>query len=326
MFSSSFSGGDVGPFKAIEESTLAHLLPTKDLHATLAWYYTLGSWGGALGLFSTGWLLQCLEHNHLSTLTAYRIVFWLYAAIGILKTLLTFLLSEMCEPNIKDAATPDGTEAASVDETESLLRDHRRVTKPAFSTSPETRRFLLKFCPILVFDNLGTGLATESWQTYFISQKFPSIQDGVLGSIFSTCSVIMSMSNILAIPVVGHIGILRTMILGHVLASTSLMLLPLPDKIGGAVMLLVIRAIFLDFDQAPRQTFLAQSVPSNERTAAMGVVNMTRTLAQSGGPILTGYLGQRGRLGLSFILAGLVKWIYDILLAVVFLSGNSKTT
>lgn len=89
-------------------------------------------------------------------------------------------------------------------------------------------------------------------------------------------------------------------------------------------MLLVTRAIFLDFDQAPRQTFLAQRVPAEERTAAMGVVNMTRTLAQSGGPLLTGYLGQQGRLGLSFALAGVFKWVYDILLAVAFLPGSYK--
>ncbi|KUM62504.1 hypothetical protein ACN42_g4583 [Penicillium freii] len=260
----------------------------------------------------------------MAALDAYRVAFGLYSAIGVLKTVVTFLLTDKCEAEPQDPASSEAIQPRSMNESEPLLPPHRRSTTPAFSISLPTRGFLLKFCPIIMFDNVGTGFSTDSWLTYFLNRKFPNISDGLLGSIFSTCSVIISISNILAIPAARRFGILHTMIMGHVIASTALMLLPLPDELNGAVMLLVTRAVFLDFDQAPRQTFLSQRLPADERTAAMGFVNMTRTLAQSGGPLLTGYLGQQGQLGFSFVLAGVVKLVYNILLAVVFLPESCK--
>lgn len=320
-----FSGGDTGPFKAIEESILADLLPTEKLSATLAWYYMFGSWGAALGLVSSGWLVQTLQNHRMATRDSYRAVFWLYAAIGLLKTSLALMMSDHCETGTATDLPELSTEDYPQDETRPLLQSHKRPMMCASSISLETRQFLLKFGSIIIFDNIGTGLATDSWLTYFVSRKFSSSSGTLLGSIFSTCSLIVSVSNILAIPLVSRIGIIPTMLVGHFLASVALGLLPFPNQLPGAVSLLAMRAIFLDFDQAPRQTFLAQSVPSEQRTFAMGVINMIRTLAQSGGPIITGYLSHVGKLGWAFVLAGGFKWVYDLLLLVMFLERPSKS-
>jgi hypothetical protein len=315
-----FSGGDIGPFKAIEESVFTCLLSPEELSTVLAWYYTSGSCGGAVGLFVTGWLLQHLEKNRMSTLDTHRVVFWLYAAMGLWMTMLTTLLSRSCEVHGDPmVVSEDGEEDDAIrTETSWLLSRRERLPIPTLSMAAETRGFLRRFGPILVFDQFGTGLSTDSWLIYFIRARFTSCSDGIIGSIFSICSIIISVSNILAIPVTWQIGKLPTMILGHWLASTSLLILPWPDDMKTTIALLIIRAVFLDFDQASRQAFIAQSVATKDRTAALGIINMIRTLSQGVGPSVTGYLAQKGHLGLSFVLAGLSKWLYDLGLATVF--------
>ncbi|PPJ52307.1 hypothetical protein CBER1_09248 [Cercospora berteroae] len=316
------SGGDVGPFKSIEESTISHLMPFDDLNATLAWYYTLGTFGASAGLSGTGWLLQILQDRGMLVVDTYRTIFWIYTALGAFKTFLTAFLSKGCEVSERRQGSTTGDTTLSSTETEPLLESAKRNIAPPLSTAAQTRQFLMRFCPILILDNVGTGLSMDSWLTYFVSRTFPSVSNGMLGSVFSVCAIIVSFSNILAIPVVSQIGILSTMIFGHVLASLFLMGLPLAWNFKSAVGFLVARAVFLDFDQATRQSFIAQSIPPPNRTAALGIINVIRTLAQSIGPSLTGILAQREDLGFSFVLAGVVKLAYDVLLAVVFLSGN----
>lgn len=58
----------------------------------------IGILGQALGSGCCGWLTQSLEkRKHWSALRAYRYVFFIYAAIGILKLATTTVLSSACE-------------------------------------------------------------------------------------------------------------------------------------------------------------------------------------------------------------------------------------
>ncbi|CAK1356796.1 unnamed protein product [Cercospora beticola] len=305
------SGGDVGPFKCIEESTISHLIPSENLNGILAWYYTLGTFGASAGLSGTGWLLQLLQSHEMTMIAAYRIIFWLYAALGLFKASLTAFLSKACELGEREAAEPVKRPSYSAGETEPLLHDIKDDETLISRSGTQTRRFLVRFCPILVLDNFGSGLSMDSWLTYFIRRTFSSVSDGILGSVFSIAAIIASISNVLAIPIVSQIGILPTMILGHALASMFLTALPLAQNFGSAVGLLVARATFLDFDQATRQTFIAQSIPPSERTATLGIINVVRTLAQSAGPIVTGAMAQNSSLGVSFVLAGTVKLVHS---------------
>jgi hypothetical protein len=65
-------------------------------------------------------------------------------------------------------------------------------------------------------------------------------------------------------------------------------------------------------DVAPRSAFLAAALPADKRTAIMGSVNVIKTCTQSLGPLITGVLSSHGMFGLSFTIAGVLKFIYDI--------------
>lgn len=65
-------------------------------------------------------------------------------------------------------------------------------------------------------------------------------------------------------------------------------------------------------DVAPRSAFLAAALPSDKRTAIMGAVNVVKTTTQSLGPLLTGILARNNMFGVSFIIAGCLKVVYDL--------------
>jgi Na+/melibiose symporter-like transporter len=303
---------------------MAQLLPPEKQNAIFAWYYMLGSWGATIGSLSCGWLLQLLQDRDWKTVNAYRCIFWMYAMMGLVKFILSTVLSQDCEGHLtedKMANNEDPVHGENTRETEPLLRQRDDSTScandPQRTTKASTRTFLRKLCFILVLDSLGNGLSNNSWMVYYFNHKF-RIEPGILGSIFSAFNFLTALSNVLAIPFVRHIGLINTMVLGHSVASAALVLLPLPSQFVVATVILLLRATFIDFHQPARQTFIAQSVQPEERTAIMGIVNVIRTLAQSPGPVITGFLADRGKLWLSFSLAGGIKIVYNILLWAFF--------
>ena len=76
-------------------------------------------------------------------------------------------------------------------------------------------------------------------------------------------------------------------------------------------------------DVAPRTAFLAAALPSDKRTAIMGAANVVKTTAQSLGPLLTGILARNDMFGLAFILAGILKVVYDLGMLVSFAGKES---
>lgn len=56
----------------------------------------------------------------------------------------------------------------------------------------------------------------------------------------------------------------------------------------------------------------------------MGVVNTVKTFSQGVGPLVTGWLGGKGKMGVAFFIAGLMKISYDLGLLTFFLRGETS--
>lgn len=92
------SGNEIGPFRAVEESTLAHLTPHEKLPDVFAWYSLIGTAGTALGQLICGWTLSSLQSLHgWDFVPSCRVVFFVYAGVGVIKLLLTLALSRKVE-------------------------------------------------------------------------------------------------------------------------------------------------------------------------------------------------------------------------------------
>ena len=50
----------------------------------------------------------------------------------------------------------------------------------------------------------------------------------------------------------------------------------------------------------------------------MGIINVVKTICQSIGPSITGYLAQRGEIRFSFLAAGCMKASYDLMILYFF--------
>jgi hypothetical protein len=99
------------------------------------------------------------------------------------------------------------------------------------------------------------------------------------------------------------------MVFTHLPSAIFLLLLPLPSssQLGLTIFFLIARYTLATMDQAPRSAFLSAAVLPEERTAVMGVVNVAKSLSQSAGPVVTGFLAGGGRFWVAFVVAGSLK-------------------
>lgn len=322
------SGNEIGPFKAIEESTISQLTPSDDRSSVLAWYTLFGTAGAASGTIICGWVVQVLQANAgWQPLQTYRLVFAGYAVIGVCKFLLCLLLSRSCEV---EGEKTRPTTTTNTEEHEPFLQDgdeNRRTNSSVVKTksrnllpnlSTETKSLLLKLGILFAMDSLASGLSPASWMIYFFSSKF-GLQESKLGSLFFVTNILSSASNLAASSLARRVGLIKTMVFTHFPASLALVLIPLPSNVVIAMALLIFRASTSSMDQAPRQAFLAAAVTPSERTSVMGIVNVIKTMSQSAGPLITGRLAGSGYFWVAFVVAGCLKILYDVLLLRLFL-------
>lgn len=336
------SGNEIGPFRAIEESTLAQLTRPNIRSDIFAWYTLIGTAGTAFGTIVCGWLVQGLQARHGWTNTrAYRVIFGLYALLGMLKLAFSLMLSDRCEPEPQKQERHGAVELGAV-EAAGLLSDDDEADEPPKPTkstataappqrkksiwpqiSPVSRAILLKLCLLFAVDSMASGLVPASWVTYFFTDKF-ALPEGNLGTLFFVTNIISAASNLVASSIAKRIGLIKAMVFTHLPSAIFLALIPLPSVVWLAMTFLILRSCSQSMDQAPRQAFLAAVVLPNERTAVMGVVNVIKTLSQSAGPVATGYLAGIHKFWIVFMLAGAMKASYDLGMLKMFLGHQTR--
>lgn len=336
------SGNEIGPFRAIEESVIAGLTHREDRTGLLAWYTVFGYTGTSCGVLICGWVLRAVQANGWTALESYRLVFWAYAVLGLIKFAFCQFLTERCEPerekpipaqqaddearpllaNGDDDRAPNGhvevpkPDKAQRDQKESIFKN----LLPKISR--DSASFVWKLCLLFAVDSIASGLTPHSWVTYFFATKF-HLSEGKLGTLFFVANVLSTISNFAAAPLARRIGLIKTMVFTHVPASISLAMIPLPSNVFAAMAFLALRYITNSMDQAPRQAFLSAAVLPGERTAVMGAVNVVKTLSQSVGPAVTGTLAQKNLFWVAFIAAGSLKLLYDVLMLAMFLGHRT---
>lgn len=360
----SATGGDFGPFRAIEESTLSELTSPETRNDVLVWYVTLASIGSSVGTEISGQVIEFLTGGGEGgqgwmLKDAYHACFWGYAVMGTLNMLSVGFLSNKCEllggnqTSGRDTASESSTvigssSASSTNENLEASDDERAPLlgnsttseendqKQTLKTTPQTSKWslisslriisrdtfsIIVFLWILLMvDSLADGMASMSLTTYFISVKFPSLPKSRLGDMLSTAYLLSSISGPFAGPLARHIGLINTMVFTHIPSSTAVLLFPFPKTVGWTFGLLLLRVGLNNMDQAPRAALIAAVVRPEERTAVMGITGMLRTLAGSVGPSITGVLAGGGNFWVAFVVAGVLRLVYDFGLWGIFVN------
>lgn len=337
----SVSGNEIGPFRAVEESVLAGLVGEEGRSDVFAWYVVAGTLGSAAGTAGAGQLVEGLKSREWTELQAFRGVFCLYGAIGIVKAIATSLLSSRCEADggskNANAYQPVGAKqsrpTAATDETEEDGDEGpAELERPAPKPKPKmgfaqlsnkTRWTLLRLCALFAIDSLASGMVPYSLINFYMDRKF-HMPKSTLGDIMSVVWIMASIGNVFASAISKRIGLVKTMVFTHLPSAIFLALLPAPSAVWLTVILLVGRGILASMDQAPRSAFLSKVVKAEERTAVMGIVNVVKTLSQSGGPTVTGILAGSDRFWIAFVVAGSMKASYDLGLLTFFLKVEKQ--
>lgn len=332
----SATGGDFGPFRAIEESTLSQLTSPVTRPDVLVWYVTTASLGSAAGTEISGQVIERLRRRDSWTLLdAYHACFWVYAAMGVVNLLSIMLLSDNCEldgtgtsrPVAEDndvepllGAPVNGNPAPMVPPSNIKTKDATQANRSRFSRiSRETRSVMYALWLLLMVDSLADGMVSIPLTTYYMDRKF-QLPKSTLGSIVSAGYFLASFSAVFAGPLVRRIGLVNTMVFTHIPSSTAVLLFPIPQSIPVTFALLLLRIGLNNMDQAPRAALIAAVVKPDERTAVMGITGMLRTLAATTGPSITGILAGSDRFWIAFVVAGALRLAYDLGLFAMFIN------
>ncbi|KAH8891582.1 MFS general substrate transporter [Thozetella sp. PMI_491] len=317
----SATGGDFGPFRAIEESMLSELTDPTTRADVLVWYVTTASLGSSVGTEVAGQLIEWLRSKSGWRLVdAYHACFLVYSVMGGVNLIFSQLLSSKCELKASAKTKSPENEPLLGSPDEGQITEPPKPKRSRFAQiSAETRAVMYAMWLLLAVDSLADGMVPMSLTTYYIDQKF-HLPKSSLGNILSTSYLLSSLSTIFSGPLARYIGLVNTMVFTHIPSSTAVLLFPLAQTVPLTFALLLLRVGLNNMDQAPRAALIAAIVKPEERTAVLGITGMVRTLASTTGPTVTGFLAGSNRFWIAFVVAGALRLAYDVGLFAIFIN------
>jgi MFS family permease len=277
------SSGDASLFMPLDHTMLA---TASDRTAVFARYSFLGSISGALGALASGlpeWL-----GGHVSMLDGLRLMFVLYAAVGIIVWLLYLGL-------------PDPRAGEQ---------------KPATPLGP-SRGIVWRLAALFSVDSFAGGLVLNSLLALWLFERF-GMSLAAAGAFFFWTGLLSACSQLAAAPLARRIGMINTMVFTHIPASLCLIGAALVSSLDLALGLLLARSLLSQMDVPARGAFVMSVVTPAERPAAASFTAVPRSLAAAISPSITGAMFAAGAMVAPLVACGVLKIAYDLALFAAF--------
>ncbi|SCV06213.1 LANO_0H24586g1_1 [Lachancea nothofagi CBS 11611] len=320
------SSDEVGPFKSIEESMMAHLTPHNRRPEIYAIHSFVSISGSALGSIFCGWFVHILKNNTMldTDLKCYKAVFGLYTILALGKLISILLLSEAAELDAHQHEQLDTQQI--MDETVPLVDvGSKSVSKMA----PETVTVMLKLLVIFMLDSFGYGFMTSAWTVFYYSVVF-GLGPAALGVLFFVAKIMMALSSLPSSTIARSFGPVKATLLVQVPSAIFFILIPFAEShLSLSVLFFNLYNLTTAMDVIPRQILLTNIVKPSDLTRVMGIVNIGKTFARCIGPIFTGLLADRGLLWCCYLISSVFVLLADSVLAFLFLDIDThvmKTT
>jgi predicted MFS family arabinose efflux permease len=269
------SGSDSGPFMSIEQVLVTRAVAREALTLRMSLYFLVALVPSALG---------ALVVTAIPEAGGYGLLFWLFALSGAVQVLLYARLPE--PPARPPAAGP------------------RQLP---------SRALIYRIAGLFALDSFAGGFVLQSLVAYWLHVRF-TLTPAEIGAAFFASQILAALSLLIAARTARWLGLVNTMVFSHLLSNGLLIGMGFAPTPAVAVSLLLARALLSQMDIPTRQTFLMLVVRDDEREAAATVTNAGRTVAQAVSPALTGYVMQAVSLAAPFVLGGVLKIVYDLLL------------
>jgi MFS family permease len=195
----------------------------------------------------------------------------------------------------------------------SMLPGTRPAAAEARRTGGPSSAFIRKLAAIFALDSFAGGFVLQSLVAYFLHVRFGA-DAGTLGVAFLVAQLLTAASLLLAVPLAGRFGLLPTMVVSHLVSNLVLIAIAWAPTAPVAIGLVWLRHLLSQMDVPTRQAFVMAVVEDHEREAAASLTNLSRTVAQAISPTLTGWAMQTLAPAAPFVLGGVLKIVYDLLL------------
>ncbi|MCZ0964144.1 MFS transporter [Paracoccus benzoatiresistens] len=282
------SSGSVSVFVPIEHAVLSRAVVPKRRTALFARYSLVGALAGAVGALSAA-TPDLLGRSGIDPLTAIKGMFVLYAMLGVAGYLIYRRLPQR--------------PAQQGDQKPSALGPSRKI--------------VFKLAALFSLDSFAGGFVVQSLLALWLFQKFD--MSLAAASLFFFCSGLLSAFSFpVAAWLSGRIGLINTMVFTHIPSSLCLILAAFAPTLWLALTLLLVRAALSQMDVPTRSSYVMAVVTEGERAAAASVTSVPRSLAAALSPALAGAMFGGPFLAGPFILCGILKITYDLLLLVQF--------
>ncbi|HEY4680675.1 MAG TPA: MFS transporter [Nitrosarchaeum sp.] len=283
------TGSETGAFLSLEQAILPQTVKNiKKRNTVFALYNIIGTLAMAGGILLSS-LPQVMQENFgFSTIDSFKPLFLIYILAGIAVALIYFFFSKEIE--VKKTLDPK-----------------------TFSSnlSPKSKQIILKMSSLFALDSFAGGFVIQSLVAFWFFTKF-GVDLTTLSIIFSVAGVLTAVSFFFAAKIADHIGLINTMVFTHIPSNILLILVAIAPTFHIALVLYLARMSLSQMDVPTRQAYIVVVVEENERTAAAGITNTSRNIAQSISPSITGAIIHSMWFSAPFVIGGLLKIIYDV--------------
>ncbi|MGA9843391.1 MAG: MFS transporter [Nitrososphaeraceae archaeon] len=287
------TGTETGAFLSIEQAALPQTInDTNKRNTGYALYNMVGTFAMSAGVLLSGLPDIITQRYGVNQIESIRPLFLLYSVIGLAVLGIYYLISNKVE-----------------------IQTINKRSKPLRETlSPKSKQIVGKLSSLFALDSFAGGFVIQSIVSLWFFTKF-GVDLATLSYIFSIAGVLTAFSYLAAAKIADRIGLINTMVFTHIPSNILLILVAFAPTFTLAVALYLARMALSQMDVPTRQSYLVAVVRENERTAAAGITNISRNITQSISPSLAGYILQSlSILSAPFVLGGVLKLVYDVIL------------
>lgn len=317
------TGTETGAFLSIEQGMLPQtVVDIKKRNALYAFYNMVGTFAMSAGVLVSG-LPAVIENQFgLNQVESIKPLFLLYGIIGAAVLVTYLFLSKDVELKENEVTRK---EQAQVENEYLAASKKRKITKPLAQTlSPKSRKIVGKLSALFSIDSFAGGFVIQSIVSLWFFTRFGADLT-VLSYIFSIAGVLTAFSFLVSARIADRIGLINTMVFTHTPSNILLILVAFSPTLPIAMGLYFARMALSQMDVPARQSYIVSVVKEDERTAAAGITNISRNVTQAISPSIAGSILQSVSLAFApFLIGGLLKIVYDILLYINFKQYDIK--
>jgi MFS family permease len=282
------SAGSVSVFVPLEHAVLAREAVSDQRTKVFARYSLIGALAGAVGSLAAG-APELMASLGISQLTALRIMFILYAALGVIGGLFYGHIPKQQPTSDQRAHTALGP----------------------------SRHIVYRLAALFSLDAFAGGFVVQSLLALWLFERF-ELSLTQAGTFFFWSGVLSAFSFPVAAWLSRRIGLVNTMVFTHIPASIALILAAFAPTLSIALILLLVRAALSQMDVPARSSYVMAVVTEAERAAAASLTSVPRSLAAAVSPTLAGALMAASFRAWPLVICGALKIAYDLLLLIQF--------